>query len=119
MPGNNTWKKSPQELIDHFHEELDACGLDIERRKMFGYPCAFTHKNMFTGLHEDRWVLRLPEKERNQLLDAGAKHFEPIKGRIMKEYIIIPPEIIKDHQQLHGLLMISLHYAQSLPPKEK
>jgi TfoX/Sxy family transcriptional regulator of competence genes len=54
---NMAWKKSPPELVQRF--EKVAASLGTERRKMFGYPASFVHGNMFAGLHEDRFVLRL------------------------------------------------------------
>ena len=41
------WVKSSESLIEAFHEALpDDDG--IERRKMFGFPCAFANGKMFT-----------------------------------------------------------------------
>jgi len=37
------WRKSPEPLIQLFDEALPDDPL-IERRKMFGYPCAFINK---------------------------------------------------------------------------
>ena len=56
-------KKSPQKLIDVFYKLLPARP-DVERRNMFGYPCAFANGQLFVGLHQDNMVLKLADKER-------------------------------------------------------
>ena len=53
----SAWKKVPAELARRFEAALpEAEG--VERRQMFGCPCAFVNGNMFAGLHEDRLILR-------------------------------------------------------------
>ncbi len=111
------WKRSSQELIDHFHESMiDFEGID--RKKMFGYPCCFCNGNMFTGLHEENWVLRLPPDMREHLINEHqAKQFQPMPNRTMKEYIIIPKAIISCQKALQSLIAKSIDYVKSLPPK--
>ncbi len=43
------WEKSPQALVQLFDRVLPESP-NVERRKMFGYPCAFVNGNMFAGL---------------------------------------------------------------------
>jgi hypothetical protein len=57
------WEKSPESLIEAFHEALPDDDR-IERRKLFGFPCAFVNGNMFTGLHQRDMIVRLPEDAR-------------------------------------------------------
>ena len=52
------WKKSPPAPVDTFTRVVPA-DPSIARRQMFGYPAAFVNGNMFAGLHEARFVLRL------------------------------------------------------------
>ncbi len=112
------WKKSSEALIDLFHEMMDQFER-ADRKKMFGYPCCFYNGNMFTGLHEENWVLRLPEDKRSEMvLNYQATQFAPMKGRVMREYLIIPQEILNDVSLLKKWIQTSLDYAQSLPKKE-
>jgi len=46
------WRKSPDDLIALFYAALPE-DPRVERRKMFGYPCAFVGGNLFSGLHAD------------------------------------------------------------------
>src|SRR5712691_3591079 len=111
------WKKSSPALIELFSRV--APGAPAEQRKMFGYPAAFVDGHMFIGLHQDDFILRLPEDARAELLEKkGARVFEPMPGRPMKEYVVAPAALIKDEGALRKWISRSLQYARSLPPKK-
>ena len=112
------WKKSSDKLVAQF-EEATASLPRVEPRKMFGYPCCFLNGNMFTGLHEDNWIVRLSEEDREALESEGGKVFDPMGGRPMREYRTLPPAIRKDQRQLKKWLNRSHTYTASLPPKKK
>ena len=85
----DAWRKSSPELVERF--EAATAGIDgLERRQMFGYPAGFVGGNMVTGLHQESWIVRLPEEERTPRLDAGWTTFEPMAGRPMREYLDPP-----------------------------
>ncbi|QVL57057.1 MAG: TfoX/Sxy family protein [Simkaniaceae bacterium] len=109
------WKKSSQELIDHFYETMESFD-DIEMRKMFGYPCTFLNGNMLTGLHEENWILRLSEEDRLELSEKGGLPFEPM-DRKMREYLLIPQNILKNRNQLNAWVQRAIDFVSSLPPK--
>ena len=111
-----SWKKSPPQLVETFHGALPDDPL-VERRTMFGYPCAFVHGNMFAGLHQDAMVLRLPEAEREAM--PGARPFEPMPGRFMREYVVVPSVILASGTELKAWAGKALAYAASLPRKKK
>ena len=111
------WKKSPPELIARFDAVLPSDGR-VERRTMFGFPCAFANGHMFTGLHEDRLFVRLSQSERSALLmHAEARPFEPMPGRPMAEYVVVPGSL--SNRDLAGWLDVALCYVTSLPPKQR
>ena len=113
------WKKSSEDLIDRFYAALPDDDR-VERRKMFGYPCAFVNGNMFTGLHEENMIVRLPEDRRAALIEGeGAKLFEPMKGRVMREYVALPSETIADPPALSARVAESFAFVGAMPPKEK
>jgi len=113
------WKKSSPELIEKFDEVLPR-DPRVERRKMFGYPCAFTNGNMFAGLHQENMILRLAEKDRAALMKAGKTGlFEPLPGRTMKEYVVVPPAMLAGGTALESWMKKSFDYVLSLKPKEK
>jgi len=112
------WKKSSPKLVEAFAAALPD-DPRVERRSMFGYPCAFTGGNMFAGLHEERLVVRLGEKERAMLRALpGALPFEPM-GRPMKEYTVVPPAMHVKPAELRRWLARALEYVAALPPKPK
>lgn len=113
------WKKSSEKLIATFHAALPSEEL-AERRKMFGYPCAFVEGQMFTGLHEERMIVRLAEKERAELLRVpGARIFDPMPGRVMKQYVVVPPQVLADAALLRRWVAKAFEYAASLPAKAR
>lgn len=113
------WQKSPEELVQTFNAALPD-DPRLERRKMFGYPCAFVGGNMFAGLHGPDLIVRLPEDARTRMLARpGARTFEAMAGRPMREYVVPPTELIASTAALQELLEESFGYAAALPPKEK
>lgn len=111
-----TWKKAPETLIATFDASLPA-DPRIERRKMFGYPCAFVGGHMFTGLHEDRMIVRLSDADRTELLEEpGTSVFSPLPGRTMREYVVLPPDMSIPERQTW--LQRSLAWTATQPAKE-
>lgn len=105
--------------MKEFFEAVVPDGPGITKRKMFGYPVAFANDNMLLGLFGDDFFVRLADKDRRELIDAGGRQLEPSPGRAMKEYIVVPPEILNDKLALNAWIKRSLDYTLSLPPKEK
>jgi TfoX/Sxy family transcriptional regulator of competence genes len=113
------WRKAPESLVRRFDEVLPG-DPSVERRSMFGYPCAFISGNMFSGLYQESFILRLAEDKRAKLLaKPGAAVFEPVPGRPMKEYVVVPPNVLADDAAVRGWLRDSMDYVSSLPPKQK
>jgi TfoX/Sxy family transcriptional regulator of competence genes len=112
------WKKVAPALVELF----DAClphAAGVERRQMFGCPCAFVNGNMFTGLHETRLIVRLPETERLRLIgEAGAKPFV-VMGRTMREYVVIEDALDRRPAEVANHMICAFNYARSLPAKTK
>ena len=114
------WQKSPEPLVELFARVQAGLPPDTERRKMFGYPCSFVNGQMFAGLHQTNMVLRLSEGDRAEFLKQdSAKIFEPLPGRIMKEYVVVPPRLKDDEATLLKWSVKAFSYAKSLGPKVK
>jgi TfoX/Sxy family transcriptional regulator of competence genes len=113
------WEKSAQSLIDLFDETLPD-DPRIERRKMFGYPSAFVHGNMYAGLFQDQMFVRLSPEDRKALEDEFGPHpFSPMPGRAMGAYVTIPEDVMADEAAVQALLAKGLAYTAALPAKEK
>jgi len=111
------WAKSPPALVDAFAAALPD-DPRVERRSMFGYPAAFANGQLFTGLHQSDLMVRLGDTDRAALLALrGAKPFEPMPGRPMREYAVVPAAMHADRRALRGWMKKALGYASALPPK--
>lgn len=111
------WKPAPAKAAAAF-EAVTAGLTAAEPRKMFGYACVFAGANMFAGLHEAGMVLRLPEADRAQFLRLkGATQFEPMPGRVMREYVVVPPGLLAAPLELREWIERSLTYVTTLPAK--
>jgi TfoX/Sxy family transcriptional regulator of competence genes len=89
-------------------------------RPMFGNLAGFVNGNLFAGLYGKSVFVRLAEKDRGELLtEKGAKLFEPMKGRPMKEYVCFPPSWVDNSLKIAPWISKSLEHANKLPPKEK
>ena len=110
--------KSPPELVERF-TAVTAQLPDVERRQMFGYPCLFVGGNMVTGLHGAAWFVRLSDADRAVLLRLpGAGPFEPMPGRPMGRYVVLPPSIVAgDDRTLRGWVDRAVEFGRNLPPK--
>jgi len=110
------WSKPSENLLSTF-ERVVPLDPRAERRKMFGFPCCFAGGNMFMGLWQDYMVLRLPDGDRETMMDKhGAQPFEPM-GRRMREYVLVPDELIEEIVKLRPWIAKSFAFALSLPEK--
>jgi TfoX/Sxy family transcriptional regulator of competence genes len=112
------WAKAPAELAERFTETVSALpGAQV--RKMFGYPAGFANGHLFTGIFASSWHVRLPDDQRAELAAVGGTPFEPMPGRPMREYLVLPPALADDPAAAEPWLTRALHYVQGLPPKTK
>ena len=111
--------KSPEELVSLFSKAMKDFPM-IETRKMFGYPCAFVNGNMFAGLFQEEMFLRLNDEDRAAIRKQyGTSLFEPMPGRPMREYVMIPHYVRNSPRLLRTWLTKGMEYAKALPPKVK
>lgn len=113
------FEKSSPELVTRFGAAMDRNGApDITQRQMFGYPCAWIGGNMLTGLFAEQWWVRLSEPDRDALLALpGAHPFEPMPGRRMGRYVVLPPEVTVDDASLGAWLSKAIDFTRTMPPK--
>jgi hypothetical protein len=99
------WKKSSPALIARFEAALPR-DPRVAPRKMFGYPAAFVAEGFFVGLHEENVVLRLPaDVHAKTKVLAKAEAFDPMGGRPMRGWYVVPPAIAGDEKKLGSLLL--------------
>ena len=112
-----SFSKSPTELAERFAAVLDGYPT-ASRKKMFGYPAAFVGGNMATGLFAEQWVVRLPDAEIEAAKMAGAGSFEPMPGKPMKAFVVIPPADVSDDAAIRRWVERGLAHAGSMPAKK-
>ena len=115
------WRKPDEELVRGLDEMIAVLEFDrpVDYRPLFGCPAYFTGGNMFAGVWQETVMLRLSEDDRAEVTAAGGAPFEPMPGRVMKEYVALPPAMVADRDAAAGWVRRAAEYAASLPPKQK
>jgi hypothetical protein len=112
-----SFEKSPPHLVERFGELADRIP-EADRRLTFGYPACTVNGNMFMSLHADRLILRLSDSDRAAFIDTyDAPIFEPMPGRPMREYVVVPDQLLAGHG-VDDWVTRSLAYAVTLPTKQ-
>jgi len=110
-------KPSPEKtsLLEILTKDLNSV-----KRIMFGNPAFFIDGKMFTGVFGETVFLRLGEVGAKELLTEypNSARFEPVKGRIMKEYVAIPQQLITNKLEFKRWLKASYDFTNSLPKKK-
>jgi TfoX/Sxy family transcriptional regulator of competence genes len=87
-------------------------------RPMFGNTSAFVNGNMFMGVFGTDLLLRLPDDERWEIESKGGRPFEPMPGRPMTGFVLIPPAWHKQPKRVREWVVRSLEFAEAMPPKQ-
>jgi len=110
------WTKSPKSLVDLFEVSLpESPGL--QRRQMFGYPVAFVNGHMCAGLFQDTAFIRPPPAARAELEAEGARPFEPMAGRPLRDYLTLPETVMEDEERFGAFVSVACAFTAGLPPK--
>src|SRR5437016_8744295 len=87
---------APDALVRRFNDAIAPLD-SVQSRKM---SAAFRNGNMFAGLFQDSMILRLGEADRLALSKRGGRPFEPMPGRPMREYVVVPAKVVGDPAEL-------------------
>lgn len=88
----------------------------IQARPMFGYPAIFLNGNHFAGTFRDKIVVRVG-KEPSFPGARRARPFEPMPGRAMTGYLVVPDADVKSAAKLREWIDRAHAYAKTLPAK--
>ena len=113
-----SFRPSPPELVERFGAVLAGYPTAV-RRKMFGYPSGFVNGTLVTGLFGNGWHVRLAEADQAEVLAAGGRPFEPMAGRTMRGYVMLPDDVLADDAGLRAWLDRAVAFGRSLPAKPK
>ena len=112
--------EKPTEAIVRLYNSLIPDDPAVERRSMFGMPCAFVNGQMFLGTFEDSLVLRVgPARAAALHGEAGLAVFSPPRGGAWREYLQVSPTLLGDNTRLPGLVAEALTFTAAAPPKKK
>lgn len=99
-------------------ETLATLAKGCEVRKMFGQPVAFVGGQMAFGVYGSEVFFRLSESDQAVATERdGAHPFEPMPGRPMREYVILPPKILADPRKGPEWVARCSAYTASRPKK--
>jgi TfoX/Sxy family transcriptional regulator of competence genes len=86
---------------------------------MFGNISAFVNGNMFFGLFGNDLFLRLSVEDRVELLkNKGASVLEPMKGKPMKDYVVVPRAWRDRPETVRSWISKALDWSSKLPSKK-
>jgi TfoX/Sxy family transcriptional regulator of competence genes len=107
----------PDEASKAFFQTVVPERPDVRIKPMFGNLAAFVNGNMFMGLFGSDLFVRLSEADRESLVKAGGTPFEPMPGRPMREYVMLPSVWLSQPKRVREWVERSLAWAEGLPPK--
>jgi TfoX/Sxy family transcriptional regulator of competence genes len=90
---------------------------NVALRPMFGNLAAFVNGNMFAGLFGEDLFVRLPEDESTAVKGKGGRDFEPMPGRAMKGYVIVPTTWRDKPDAPAAWIKRALELTAKMPPK--
>ncbi len=110
----------PSESAKEFFKSVLPEDSRVTLKPMFGNLAGFVNGNLFSGLYGDDMFVRLFEENREELLKVkGTSIFEPMKGKQMKDYIVLPKSWMKQKETVRAWVLRSLESVSKLPKKKK
>jgi TfoX/Sxy family transcriptional regulator of competence genes len=115
---NVKWEKMSQDTAKRLEALVQpfAC----QKKPMFGYDVYWINGNMFTGVFQSSIFFRLSPQDQKEFLEKyeNSRQFEPMEGRLMKEYIVVPESVLEDKGAVGEWMKRSFEYTLSLPEKK-
>jgi hypothetical protein len=105
--------KASPELVARF-EDLVEVVPEADRKLVFGSPTCLVGGNMFFGVHAAGLFVKLPPDAAAELLAVGGVQFEPMPGRAMGGFFVLPDELPDQECWVRR----SYEYAITLPVKK-
>ncbi len=107
-----------KESVDLF-QSLVPKDDQVTVRPMFGNISAFLNGNMFFGVFGKDLFVRLSSEDQLELLkNKGSSMLEPMKGKPMKDYVVLPRTWRARPEILRSWISKSLEWSSELPAKK-
>jgi hypothetical protein len=94
------------------YESLADVVPEADHKLVFGGPCCLVGGNVFFGVHAAGLFVKLPPEQAQDLLEEGGAPFEPMPGRPMNGFYVLP-----EGEAAHWVRR-SYDYATTLPAKK-
>jgi TfoX/Sxy family transcriptional regulator of competence genes len=115
---NVKWEK----MSEYTAKKLEALiePFVCQKKPMFGYDVYWVNGNMFTGVFQSSIFFRLSPQDQKEFLGKykDSRRFEPMEGRLMKEYVVVPEPVLEDKDAVGEWMKRSFEYTKSLPEKK-
>lgn len=106
----------PQDKLEAYNDLIKAIP-EIERKGVTN-PYTSVNGHMFSHLSKEGSMgLRLPKEVREAFLETYDTKLYEQHGAIMKEYVTVPDELLKETDEMKVYLEISYAYVKTLKPK--
>jgi hypothetical protein len=116
MRTNREKSEIPPDKLE-LYDRLIETNSNVER-KGAGLPYTSVNGHMFTFLSASgSLAIRLSETDREAFLRKYRTTLFEAHGAILKEYVAVPDELLKNTGELSQYLDLSLQYAMTLKPK--
>jgi TfoX/Sxy family transcriptional regulator of competence genes len=107
----------PSEQAKSAFQKLVPSDPAVSTRPMFGNLSAFVNGNMFCGLFGEDLFVRVSEGDQAKIRKQGGKAFEPMPGRAMTGYVVVPLGWQKKPDATRSWIVAALSWSKALPPK--
>ena len=111
------WRKPSPDIAAILEKALGDSG--ATRRMMFGCPSYALEGKLFAGVWGDRVFVRLSDADRVAALSEGGDPFEPLEGRPLRMYALLPEAAAADREALSLWLERSRKFVGSLPRRPR
>ena len=91
----------------------------VTTRPMFGNLAGFVNGNMFCGLFGEDLFVRVSDEDQAKIRNQGGRAFEPMPGRAMTGYVVVPAGWQKKPETTRAFVAIALSWSRALPAKTK
>jgi len=109
-----------EESKDFFESLIPDDDPRITIRPMFGNLASFVNGNLFAGLFGDSLFVRLSQSQAEEFQKIkGTKNFEPMEGRPMKAYFLVPKSWMTQPDLVKPWIMKALESTGKVESKKK
>jgi TfoX/Sxy family transcriptional regulator of competence genes len=107
----------PSEQAKAAFQKLVPADPAVTTRPMFGNLSGFVNGNMFCGLFGEDLFVRVSEDDQAKVRKQGGRPFEPMPGRAMTGYVVVPAGWQKKPDATRTWIVTALSWSRKLPAK--